>query len=107
MVFHKPTGNFRHRPQPRLFRKPLAVLQIEIRARGYEIDSDLMGRDVDHTYWRDATFEDLSAMRLTDGFVPTDKFADLYYKMRDELSDQFGKLDDQIDVYDRYPDLEK
>lgn len=55
------TGATRHRVQTRLFRSPLIVLQVELHSKGYCVDDSYgSGRDVDYTWWRDATLEDIS-----------------------------------------------
>ena len=62
------TGNTRYRPQARWFGPPMLVLQIEVYEKGYYEDPDphyfVGGRPYERTYFRDATVEDLSALKL-------------------------------------------
>lgn len=54
------TGRNRHRVEKRAFRKPLLVLQIEIREQGYKPCPSGYGDEIDRCFWRDATLEDVS-----------------------------------------------
>ncbi|HEX5126384.1 MAG TPA: hypothetical protein VFW00_06565 [Rhodocyclaceae bacterium] len=55
------TGKTRHRIYKPLFGRPLLVLQVEEHREGYspgEMAGD--GCDVDYSFWRDATAEDIT-----------------------------------------------
>lgn len=59
----KLTGKRRYRVQPRLFRKPLCVLQVEEYVKGTHFTPDpydFDGHKYERTYWRDAVVEDLT-----------------------------------------------
>lgn len=60
------TGLIRFRPQKRWFKAPLLVVQVQLRTFGYEFGpAGLdMGRDVDHTWWRDAKIEDVLVLNV-------------------------------------------
>ena len=54
------TGNTRCRVQKRLFKKPLLVLQVEVRHQGYNYgDDSSQSGHYDYLGWRDACTEDL------------------------------------------------
>lgn len=54
------TGRTRCRVQTRLFRKPLVVLQVEERHKGYIADEHGPGPDFDYFSWRDAEIGDVT-----------------------------------------------
>ena len=62
------TGNTRCRIQKRLFREPLLVLQVEVRRKGCDpdSDSDSCAGYYDYTDWRDIKVEDLPLKGLSD-----------------------------------------
>jgi uncharacterized protein YcaQ len=63
MVKVELTGKTRARAISRWFRRPLLVLQIEVRTHGYEVlDAMGNGHDVDRLDWRDARVEDLEEL---------------------------------------------
>lgn len=55
------TGRTSYRVETRLFRKQLVVLQVEVRAKGYEYGPYGHVTEVDQLYWQDATVEDITA----------------------------------------------
>ena len=61
-ITHTLTGNKRHRAEPRRFREPLMVLQVEVHAKGYEYPSESYGarQDVNYRFWRDAQIQDIT-----------------------------------------------
>lgn len=60
MITTKLTGNTRYRVQPRLWKTPLLVLQVELNDSGYCVDDSYgSGRNIDYTYWVDASVEHL------------------------------------------------
>jgi hypothetical protein len=66
MVTSTYTGRTRLRLYKPLFRKPLLVLEVEIRVTGYQVtDANGGGRDLDYTHWRDATIEDQTVGQMT------------------------------------------
>jgi hypothetical protein len=66
-VTHTKTGAKRYRVEPRWFRTPLVVLQVEVHAEGYEVtDSYGGGMDVNHCYWRDAQVQDITEEKPND-----------------------------------------
>ncbi len=67
---HTTTGRIRYRSKPRLFGKPLIVVQAEFRIPPYTFTRDRGdGWPEDYTipeqlYWKDATLEDLTVDSL-------------------------------------------
>lgn len=60
---HTLTGKRRHRLYKPWFRAPVLVLQVEMRVTGVEwrySPYDVDRVEVDNTFWRDATAEDLT-----------------------------------------------
>lgn len=64
-VTHTYTGNTRYRVEQRLFRKPLLVLQVEIRVKGESsVPTYRRGfKEINCTFWRDAQLEDLRVIK--------------------------------------------
>lgn len=61
MLNTKLTGNTCYRVQTRMWKTPLLVLQVEVNDKGNVVDDSYgSGRDIDHTYWVDASVEHLS-----------------------------------------------
>lgn len=60
MITHQVTHDTRYRAQNRLFRKPLLVLQVRVEVTGYQHDGHGGTDDVNYSYWRDATVEDIN-----------------------------------------------
>lgn len=60
MLKHELTGNTRLRPLSRLFRKPLMVLQVEVREHGTLCGIYDNSHQIDRTYWTDARVEDVA-----------------------------------------------
>lgn len=61
MTTVKPTGNTRYRVQQRLWGTPVLVLQVELREKGNIVDDSFgSSRNVDYTYWTDASIEHIS-----------------------------------------------
>ena len=63
MIEEHLTGRTGYRIQPRFLRSPLVVLQVEVRQHGYymvNMGGRVESEDVDNTFYRDATVEDIT-----------------------------------------------
>lgn len=59
MITESLTGKIRYRTHTRFLRRPLLVLQVEVRYTGIRERMDV-DREVNYTDWRDATSADLT-----------------------------------------------